>query len=88
MDNKSLEQGTTDDREDEGYVEENRHRLRKRIRLSSYTNANRSPYVYKRTYRRKNPIMHLPTEIMYKIFSLMTNEELGWSPAKLVVRIF
>lgn len=72
-----LAQEAVDDFEDDT-VEERTYTLRKRIRLStSQSTKTKSPYVYKRPYKRKNPIMHLPTELLYKIFSFLSNEELG-----------
>ncbi|KAI4457103.1 f-box-like domain superfamily [Holotrichia oblita] len=77
MEKTLLAQEAVDDFEDDA-AEERTYMLRKRIRLSTtQSTKTKSPYVYKRPYRRKNPIMHLPTELLYKIFSFLSNEELG-----------
>ncbi|KRT83646.1 hypothetical protein AMK59_3295 [Oryctes borbonicus] len=80
MEQNLLKQETLDDFCNDESAEEKVYMLRKRIRLSTgQSSANRSPYVYKRSYKRKNPIMHLPTELLYKIFSFLPNEELAKS---------
>lgn len=80
MERDLLIQEEVDNLDKDDQTPDSNYMLRKRPRLSYTKGASKkSPYVYKRPYRRKNPIMHLPTEILYKIFSFLTNEELGSS---------
>ncbi|GJQ81774.1 hypothetical protein Trydic_g319 [Trypoxylus dichotomus] len=77
MEQNLLKQEPLDNDEE---AEERTYMLRKRPRLSTeHASPKKSPYVYKRSYRRKNPIMYLPTELLYKIFSFLPNDELAKS---------